>query len=323
MAKTIVLNVAIKVLGSLGSLAIKEVGLGWGLDEELKTLESTLSTIKEVLSYAEEKQVKNHVVKICSNQFKTILAGKLQGRRFILVLDDVCNCDNRDWVKLNFLRHGNKGSKIIVTTHYKSVASTVGTVPMHSLTGLPDDDCRKLVWIWAFHKNDGEQHRNFSEIAKKILEKCDGYPLAIKTLGNLLFMKNDENEWLYLKDKELWELEQNNKHDILPMLRFKYNPLPTDLKRKKELTKSLFELEKMQTVLFPFHAVGASDEGFVDECISRFKYLRVFDLSNSSFQKLPHSIGNLKHLIFLDLSGNANIKTLPNDICKLYNLQTL
>lgn len=174
-------------------------------------------------------------VDFSSNQFKTILAGKLQGRRFILVLDDVCNCDNRDWVKLNFLRHGNKGSKIIVTTHYKSVASTVGTVPMHSLTGLPDDDCRKLVWIWAFHKNDGEQHRNFSEIAKKILEKCDGYPLAIKTLGNLLFMKNDENEWLYLKDKELWELEQNNKHDILPMLRFmlrfKYNPLPTDLKR--------------------------------------------------------------------------------------------
>ncbi|KAI8011091.1 putative disease resistance protein RGA3 [Camellia lanceoleosa] len=64
MAKTIVFNVAIKVLRSLGSLAIKEVGLGWNLDEELKTLESTLSTIKEVLSYAEEKQGKNHVVKI-------------------------------------------------------------------------------------------------------------------------------------------------------------------------------------------------------------------------------------------------------------------
>ncbi|CAL5423192.1 unnamed protein product [Camellia sinensis] len=370
-------------------------------------------------------------------QLQTILAEKLDGKRFLLILDDVCNCDNRDWVKfLNFLRHGNNGSKIIVTTCDKSVASTVGTVPMHNLESLSDKDCHELLWFWAFHENIGEQHVNLSEIAMEIVEKCHGYPLAVKTLGNLLFMKDDENEWLYLKDKELWELEQNNKHDILPMLRFKYNPLPTDFKRcfiycsifpknyeieidkliqlwmaqgliqssdlnheledigadylnrlcsifflekieqhgnlsntcgmpgiihdlavymaneecistanyrfgpisktvshvsfhdsdcsgEKELTKSSFKLEKMRTVLFPFHVVEASDEGFVDECISRFKYLHVFDLSNSSFRKLPHSIGNLKHLRFLDLSGNANIETLPNAICKLYNLQTL
>ncbi|GMP53214.1 hypothetical protein CsSME_00018750 [Camellia sinensis var. sinensis] len=46
---------AIKVLGNLGSLSIKEAGLGWGLDEELK-----FQNTGEHL----ETQGKNHVVKI-------------------------------------------------------------------------------------------------------------------------------------------------------------------------------------------------------------------------------------------------------------------
>ncbi|KAL7169097.1 hypothetical protein ACSBR2_034181 [Camellia fascicularis] len=368
----------------------------------------------------------------------TILLEKLHAKRFLLVLDDLCNCDNRDWVKfLKYLTIGANGSKIIVTTRYKSVASTVGTVPMYNLKSLSDEDCHKLLLKWAGRKKDGEQgqHVNLSEIAKEIVKKCRGYPLAAKTLGNLLFMKTDENEWLYLKDKELWELKQNNKHDILPMLRFRHNPLPADLKRcftyfsifpknyeieidkliqlwmawgliqssglnheledsgidyvnqlcstfflekieqhenllnmcripeiihdlaifmaneesssttnhgsrpiykrvkhvslsdsncsEERVRKSLFKLKSLRTLFYPFQGVGASDKDLVDRHISRFEYLRVLDLSDSCFEQLPYSIGNLKHLRFFDLSGNANIETLQNAICKLYNLQTL
>ncbi|GMP86673.1 hypothetical protein CsSME_00039369 [Camellia sinensis var. sinensis] len=91
----------------------------------------------------------------------------------------------------------------------------------------------------------------------------------------------------------------------------------------EEVTKTLFELKNLRTVFFPFHGSGASDTGFVNRCISKFKYLYVLDLSNSCFQVLPHSIGNLKHLRFFDINRNANIETLANAICKLFNLQTL
>ncbi|PON53881.1 NB-ARC domain, LRR domain containing protein [Parasponia andersonii] len=65
------------------------------------------------------------------------------------------------------------------------------------------------------------------------------------------------------------------------------------------------------------------DESFLSTCISRFKYLRVFDLSSIFCEVLPSSIGTLRHLRYLNLFGNKKIKKLPSSICKLQSLQTL
>ena len=69
--------------------------------------------------------------------------------------------------------------------------------------------------------------------------------------------------------------------------------------------------------------MGPSTKSFVDLCLSKFRYLRVLDLSDSSFEVLPSSIGTMKHLRLLDLRRNCRIQKLPNSICKLQNLQTL
>ncbi|KAK4261270.1 hypothetical protein QN277_004293 [Acacia crassicarpa] len=58
-------------------------------------------------------------------------------------------------------------------------------------------------------------------------------------------------------------------------------------------------------------------------CVDIFlkcSHLRALDLLYS--QKLPSSIGRLRHLRYLNLSVSS-IKTLPNSICRLYNLQIL
>ena len=64
-------------------------------------------------------------------------------------------------------------------------------------------------------------------------------------------------------------------------------------------------------------------ESFVQTCILRFKYLRLLDLSPLSFKALPSSICDLKHLRYLSLRGNTQLKKLPNSICDLQNLETL
>ena len=91
------------------------------------------------------------------------------------------------------------------------------------------------------------------------------------------------------------------------------------LESGQEVTTQLEKLSKVQTIIFQ---TGQS-MSILKACISRFKYLRVLDLRNSSFEMLPNSIGSLKHLRYLDLTGKDRIKQLPDSICKLYSLQTL
>jgi Leucine-rich repeat (LRR) protein len=47
------------------------------------------------------------------------------------------------------------------------------------------------------------------------------------------------------------------------------------------------------------------------------------DLSRRNLDYVPSSIGELKHLRYLDLSFNQKMKKLPDSITRLHNLQTL
>uniref|UniRef100_A0A7N2M0G3 Uncharacterized protein n=1 Tax=Quercus lobata TaxID=97700 RepID=A0A7N2M0G3_QUELO len=91
------------------------------------------------------------------------------------------------------------------------------------------------------------------------------------------------------------------------------------LESGQEVTTQLERLSKVQTIIFK----TKQHMSILETCISRFKYLRVLDLENSSFEVLPNSIGSLKHLRYLNLSENRRIKQLPNSICKLHSLQIL
>uniref|UniRef100_A0A2N9G5H1 Disease resistance protein RGA3 n=1 Tax=Fagus sylvatica TaxID=28930 RepID=A0A2N9G5H1_FAGSY len=56
-------KVAEGVIGQLGNLARQEIGLLWGVKDDLEKLQNTVSTIKAVLLDAEEKQVQSHAIK--------------------------------------------------------------------------------------------------------------------------------------------------------------------------------------------------------------------------------------------------------------------
>ncbi|KAK2362522.1 putative disease resistance protein RGA3 [Trifolium repens] len=363
-------------------------------------------------------------------QLQIRLRHKLHGQKFILVLDDIWNDDRAKWIELaDMIKVGAGESKIIVTTRFNSIASMMGTAPSHVLKGLSQENCMSLFVKWAFKNGEEEKYSNLVEIGKEIVKKCAGVSLAVKTLGSSLFSKYDLNKWIFVRDHEIWNLEQK-KNDILPALKLSYDEMPSYLRQcfayfslfpknhsihvpeitslwialglvqsnngsenlehiageyihelhsrsllqdfhdfgdlsivnvhdlihdlalyvsKEEfvmvvshtqniseqarhlsiiendsLDRVLFPRSKsVRTIFFPVEGVGLDNESLLDIWISRYKYLRFLDLSDSSFETLPNSISELEHLRVLILSDNNQIKRLPHSIFKLHNLQLL
>ncbi|XP_077239707.1 putative disease resistance protein RGA3 [Tasmannia lanceolata] len=145
----------------------------------------------------------------------------LDGKRFLLVLDDVWSEDHNDWdlLKVPF-RTGARGSRIIITTRSEIAARSMGTTYTHHLEGLPHDACLSLFKERAFVGGDSDAHPKLLEIGAEIVKKCKGLPLAAKTLGSLLCSSIDE----------IWDLPAE-RNDILPSLRLSYHYLPAHLKQ--------------------------------------------------------------------------------------------
>ncbi|GMN27078.1 hypothetical protein TIFTF001_001522 [Ficus carica] len=82
----------------------------------------------------------------------------------------------------------------------------------------------------------------------------------------------------------------------------------------------------IQTLILPLQSQWEVEERSSEAvCIevSKFKSLRMLDLHNSGIKEVSDSIGDLRHMRYLDLSHNVNIRELPKSIGKLQNLQTL
>ncbi|KAJ8646342.1 hypothetical protein MRB53_008090 [Persea americana] len=159
------------------------------------------------------------------------LVKKLKGKKFLLVLDNVWNVSSSDWGELRApLMVGARGSGILVTTRNQDVTSIMGTVPPHLLQGLSDDDCWSLFQHQAFLQGNSDAHPNLVPIGKGIVKKCKGLPLAVKTLGGMLFSKLDEEQWTAILKSDIWDLPED-RNEILPALRLSYHHLPSHLKQ--------------------------------------------------------------------------------------------
>ncbi|KAF7112343.1 hypothetical protein RHSIM_RhsimUnG0220400 [Rhododendron simsii] len=166
-------------------------------------------------------------------QLQNRVRNLLREDKFILFLDDVWNEDRVEWKKLeDLLITQARGSRIVVTTRSKMVASIVrtNTVEPYELRGLSDDKCLDILVKWAFKEGDESKHPNLVNIGKEIVKKCGGVPLAARTLGAFLFSKTNERDWSFVRDNEMWAIVQKE-NDILPILRLSYDQMPSYLKQ--------------------------------------------------------------------------------------------
>ncbi|XP_058723090.1 putative disease resistance RPP13-like protein 1 [Vicia villosa] len=165
------------------------------------------------------------------NLLQRDLKKRLLKKKFLIILDDVWNQNYIKWETLkNPFVYGAPGSKIIVTTRIAHVASIMQTVKPYYLSELSDDDCWMLFSKHVFGYANSNAHQNLRNIGKKIIKKCKGLPLAVKTLAGLLRSKDDTKEWYKVLNSEIWDL-QDDESNILPALRLSYHYLPSNAKR--------------------------------------------------------------------------------------------
>ncbi|KAF5472421.1 hypothetical protein F2P56_009141 [Juglans regia] len=184
--------------------------------------------VEEILKSAGGRVDKNS-----SNEdtLQTNLRELLKDKRFLLVLDDVWNENRNKWTELrHLLNGGSHGSVIVVTTRSRKVSSILDPIYTHSLEGLSKKECSSLFVKCAFKEGEDKLYPNLLPIADEIVKKCKGVPLAVKSLGGLLYSKVDEREWEFVRDNEIWELEENE-GGILPALQLSYNQMPIHLKK--------------------------------------------------------------------------------------------
>ncbi|KAK8464397.1 hypothetical protein PHAVU_011G198800 [Phaseolus vulgaris] len=235
------------------------------------------------------------------------LKEKLTGKKFLLILDDVWNERQSIWEDVQKpLLFGGQGSRILVTTRSEKVAVTMRS-EKHLLQVLRKDYCWDLFAKHAFQSVNPQPDPEFMEIGKKIVEKCNGLPLALKTMGSLLNSKSSFWEWESIMKSEIWDFSENES-DILPALRLSYHHLPSHLKK-----------------CFAFCALFPKGYKFDKECLIQLWMAENF-LESPLQKRSPTEVGeqyfnDLLSWSFFQQSGNGKEKhfimhDLLNDLAK-------
>ncbi|XP_044958629.1 putative disease resistance protein RGA1 [Hordeum vulgare subsp. vulgare] len=153
--------------------------------------------------------------------------------RFMLVLDDVWNEDERKWedvLKPLLCSVGGPGSVIVVTTRSQKVASIMQTLGTHKLACLNEQDSWQLFAQKAYSNGKEQEQAELVSIGKRIINKCRGLPLALKTMGGLLSSYQQVQEWKAIEESNIRDTVRG-KDEIMSILKLSYTHLSSEMKQ--------------------------------------------------------------------------------------------
>ncbi|RVW24157.1 putative disease resistance RPP13-like protein 1 [Vitis vinifera] len=262
------------------------------VSEEFDPIRVTKTILEEITSSTFET---NNL-----NQLQVKLKERINTKKFLLVLDDVWNEDCSNWAMLQTpLKGGAKGSKIVVTTRSTNVAVVMRAVYSHCLGELPSEDSWSLFRKLAFENGDSSAYPQLEAIGKKIVDKCQGLPLAVKAVGGLLHSEVEARKWDDILNSQIWDLSTDT---VLPALRLSYNYLPSHLKQcfaYCSIFPKDYELEKEKLILL-WMAEGLLQESKGKRRMEEVGDLYFHELLSKSF--FQNSIWKKKtHFVMHDL----------------------
>ncbi|KAM4105733.1 hypothetical protein ACB094_04G015000 [Castanea mollissima] len=189
---------------------------------------------KSILREICESITHNPCTLVNKNAIIECLKEGMQGKRFLLILDDLWSEDSMKWDDLRATLLGinpNVGSSIIVTTRKERVAEIMKTtLPLCHLKKLSKDDCWSIINKKLSLNERIPLTPDLEAIGREIAEKCGGVPLLARVLGGTMSCKKKKNEWLAIKNSKVWDSPDVN-NGILLILKLSFDHLyPPSLK---------------------------------------------------------------------------------------------
>nr|XP_023924486.1 putative disease resistance protein RGA3 [Quercus suber] len=248
-------------------------------------------------------------------------------KRYLLVLDDVWNEDREKWSELKkFLMGGTRGSRILVTTRSEIVTKISQPIQTYVLEGLDEQAAWSLFKKMAFEEGEELKDASFVEIGKEILKKCVGVPLAIRTIGGLLYFKKSKIEWLSFKTDELSKIRQNER-DILPTLKLSYDHLASHLKQcfaYCSLFPKDYKIDK-SSLINMWMAQGFITLYDKKKCLKDVGHEYFMDLLRRSFfQEIKKDeLGNISKFKIHDLMHDIAIQVMGSESTTIYSKENV
>nr|XP_027081850.1 disease resistance protein RPM1-like [Coffea arabica] len=181
-----------------------------------------------------KKPVPQSIESMTTTELKKFVKNFLQqAGRYAIVFDDVW--DVEFWNTIKFaLPESCCGNRVMLTTRRADVASASCIESrrfVYRMEPLSVEDSRTLFCNKIF--NGGTCPGHLMDVAKGILDKCEGLPLAILAISGLLASKdvNRIDEWEMVRRSLGCELEGTGKLDrVKKILSLSYGDLPWHLK---------------------------------------------------------------------------------------------
>jgi Leucine-rich repeat (LRR) protein len=195
------------------------------VSQDFKTRELLLEILKSQMPISDE--LTRQLEGMSEYQAKECLVEKLcvylQGKRYLVVMDDIWKTEVWNEVKYAFPNNSN-GSRILITSRIKEVALHSSLTPPYFLQFLNEDESCELFLKEVFR--GGECPTELETLGRQIAEGCRGLPLSIVVLGGLLAAKEKTHRaWSKVIADVNWYLTECK--DILAL---SYNHLPRRLK---------------------------------------------------------------------------------------------
>jgi disease resistance protein RPM1 len=154
----------------------------------------------------------------------------LEGKTYILILDDVW--EKGVWINIMDVFPSNSTSRIVLTSRKHEVALLATSDCAIKLEPLGEDHSWNLFRKLAFQNNDDKRMSSELEyLAVKVLQKCEGLPIAIACIGRLLSCKpTSYSSWKIVYE----DLELQSSKNVIPgvdvILKVSLEDLPFELK---------------------------------------------------------------------------------------------